>query len=277
MEQLELELAGNWVTHAVEEQSTTTSQHTGRELLVGRVRFDVRGQAANDEVRRALGAAAAGTEHLHGRWRGHDREFRVGEWSYSQNGATTDFATYTVELKEAENVKADRLTIDDLELEPYAYEEHLTNDAITIQCRVVVDAETSDRIERLMRMSDKRDHEYFEVTRHGVEDAARTMRFGKCAWSRAGDTVKHRLFLVEKRFDERKPRPAIGGLFHPELDNGLRRVAVAEAFSAALLDELTSAGAISQEAAERVKTRANDNYWRAYRALFEESDVDLFE
>ncbi len=274
-ETVELLLAGNWVTHAVEQQSTAISLQTGRELLVGCVRFDVRGRAANDEVRRALGAAASGTEHVRGRWREQDREFQVGEWSYSTTAATTDVASFSVQLKEAENVKADRLTIGDLELRPYAYKERLEDGGIGIDCRVELDADASKRLEDVLEA--KREGQYFSVVRHGVEDAPRDMRFGQCTWSRSGEKVKHRLTLVERAMDEREPKPAIGGLFQPMLANAVRRVALAEGFNAALLDELIAGGAINQQAAERIRKRAQDDYWRNLRALFEERDVDEFE
>jgi hypothetical protein len=101
-------------------------------------------------------------------------------------------------------VKADKLIIGNLTVEPYFYEEGTQNDALFIIARARLTAEQAEPLRQMIiRYSMARPNEqYFPVVREGLSDEPRQMRFGGGAWSQRDGIVNQEITLVDRVYDE---------------------------------------------------------------------------
>lgn len=177
------------VPFQIRRRAAATSPHTGRELA------EVHGWVAtgDPEVHRrltvalpALGDRAVRAVNVEGDFAGNWQVF------WNSYGEAAGIHTYTLILREAEELTLEALVLDDLELYPYEYREEVRGDALTIQAKMVGTGEDVERIRELVRGRGA-----FPVVRRGIQPDAREMRLGVAEWSNYEDRVKYRLVLVD--------------------------------------------------------------------------------
>lgn len=142
----------------------------------------------------------------------------AGKWNVSWNsyGESQGVHTYTLLLREAEELSLEALRIEELELHPYEYREEVVGRGLTIRAKVMGgEAE----IERLRALVGARRE--LSVVRSGISEEPRRMRLAVAEWSQAEDRIKYRLVLVDHdldaegraelaRIEEEKSRAALG-------------------------------------------------------------------
>jgi hypothetical protein len=266
IERVNLTLLGEVRDVPAEELEEETSLHTGRALR--RLRASVRVAAEQSESVNETFRRARDTEHaLEGAdgWR-----WVVTESSYAyQNGDRVH--SHTVELREVETIEPERLELLGLVLKPTRYKEEADDRVILASALVEPDAKTDEALERAVSTHDG---SYFDVVRVGVSDAPMRMRFGRCLWQKGGHGRVHLLRLVsEGRDDDETGDPLMW--FEPELGHVKRKVVAAEAAIDGLLEELQTAGALSETAAANVRGRIEEAWETRRRELDESRDLDL--
>src|SRR2546425_2469326 len=127
------------LTSRFERSGAAVSPHTGADLAVGSVEFDVRNVADQEHVSRSLSQRRE-IEVDQGDGK-HFVRFKVRSNSYSSLDNRPPWH-HTVEVEEAETVSPSEIVLDALTLRPYKYEERVEDGGIVIQARVVVDQAT---------------------------------------------------------------------------------------------------------------------------------------
>ena len=188
--QLSLELPGRTVPVLVRRRTDEASLHTGRalEVLHGWI------TTTDAETHAWLSAALRRLGDRGVRACDPDGEF-AGKWQLSWNayGENGSQHTYTVILREHEELSLDALVLDGVELHPYEYRETIAGGGVVIWAKVVGAEE--DVLDLRARL---RDRGHFPVIRAGIQDEPREMRLGLAEWSDFEDRVKYRLVLVER-------------------------------------------------------------------------------
>jgi hypothetical protein len=251
-----------------ERTGTAVSMHTGVNLAVGSVEFEVRDASDQQRVITSLS-----TRHQIEVSQADESvvRFKVLSNSYSSmdNGSPWH---HTAEVEQAETVIPDEIILDGLTLRPYKYEERTEDGGIVIDARVAVDETGRQEVEKRLRADDRDPGRYFDVVRKGVQDTPRQMRFGRCRWSEHGDETKYDLILVERSVDGNKPEPFPE--FYPEIPNMRRAIALTGNLVAELLDTLVESGSLSVEQRSGVEARAEAALWARHWALFKLDDID---
>src|SRR5690554_5998666 len=194
-ETIELEVSeGRSIEVLIRRRSRERSPHTGRELT------ELHGWVTTDdaEVHRWMTSALRGFGEAAVRSVDGDGE-RTGRWQVSWNSYAENHGvhTYSLILREAEELTLECLVLDSIELQPYEYSEAIVGGGLTIWAKVVGTQSDVLRIVRLIRTRPT-----FDVLRRGINDPPREMRLGVAEWSRYEDRVKYRLVLVEEGVGE---------------------------------------------------------------------------
>jgi hypothetical protein len=267
MQELDLGDVGLLRIH-VRDEERFLSPHTGRELR------RQAGEATTPEAGHAVILEALKASHIPSVDPEGNRTalwgVRVPQYRL-QNGS----CHFTLELAEVEDLPLpDQVVLGEdaaFTLTPYAYrEESAAGNGIQINLKTSL---ASDETERLFsfRLTVGRAEEYFPVTRRGISDETRRMRFGWGRWSRHDGEDKVEVILVEDRVDESDPRVK-RGLGDGFADSRARReIALGIGYRVALLDLLEEKGVFSKEEREALNERAHD---LAYRRYFDFSRVD---
>jgi hypothetical protein len=122
----------------------------------------------------------------------------TGRWCVSWNsyGEAAGVHTYTLILREAEELSLRALLLDELELHPYEYREEAVNGGLRLRAKLVGN---EDDVLRLRRLAAERDA--FAVVRLGIQDEPRAMRLSVEEWSEFEDRVKYRITLTDVALD----------------------------------------------------------------------------
>lgn len=117
-----------------------------------------------------------------------------GRWCVSWNsyGEAAGVHTYTLILREAEELSLRGLQLDEIELHPYEYREEVIAGGLKVRAKLVG---TEGDVLRLRRLAAERDT--VDVVRVGIHDAPRRMRLNVEEWSQFEDRVKYRISLVD--------------------------------------------------------------------------------
>jgi hypothetical protein len=268
---LTLHIAGAGRGMSAAELEPMRSPHTGLPIRRLRVRF--RAPASDSKaIADALGQARSLERPLSS---ADGSRWVVTSSSYSY--ADGDRAHWHVaELREVEDLRAERLEMLGLTLVPTRYKEEAEEEqGIIVIAQVEPDSEVDEALEGEI-MSQRKENMYFDVLRVGVSDAPMRMRFGRCLWQRTEQGRAHLLRLVSEAGDSEERRH--GGVFalmhQPELSVTIRKAAVAHGTAEALIEELVGAGVLSSEAVERIRARAEEARENRDRALDEARDLD---
>lgn len=161
------------------------------------------------------------------------------------------------------------LVVDDLELRPYGYAEHLETGGLLAHCFVRLGRTDSERLEDLIAGKPR----YMRVLRVGLDDEPREMRFGRCTWSLDAEHVKHHLVLVERASDDGQsaelPWP-----FEHEAIRTREALAELQGVVDGLLEHVTEAGLLSSEQAGELREGARTSMPRRLRQFLRFDDVD---
>jgi hypothetical protein len=178
----------------IRRRGAVRSAHSGRELA----ELHARVTTVDPEMNRWLSAALRA--RMERGVRGVDAEGELaGRWQLSWNayGESGGVHTYTLILREHEELALEALMVDGVELHPYEYREELLGDGLAVWAKMVG---TVDDVHRLRERL--RGRASISVVRRGVQDEPRGMRLGLAEWSEYEDRVKYRLVLVENGVDE---------------------------------------------------------------------------
>lgn len=259
--QVTLQVLGRSVPLLIQGISTEASLHSGRNLqiLTGQIFL-----SSPPEQAAALAELSAVSPQapIHGSIDGADANFEMRSSSYRQGSTSVSLV-----LAEADNLKCELLTIDDLDLSPYFFEETLQNGGITLTCKVTTSAAVDGRLQALLISPD--DGGYHQVIRHGIQDTPRRMRFGTCQWSSTDAEIKQHLILVEDAAElhlDINPFAEFGNLY--------RSGALSMEFVEALVAEMVGAGVLSEEMLTRARATAEANLPRRLRSLSRVEDID---
>lgn len=227
----------------VEHEATVRSPHTGEELHTATVRIRGAGTGWETVQQQLEAPGAVVTDPDSGRV----YHARVTQSMTSSDGSWS----FALDLTEEEHVKPTALIIDGVRLTPVRYSESVTNGVIIIETQVETKGQTTEALEGQLR----RQREFRPVIREGVQGQPRSMRFGRCAWSRHSDMTKYRLALVEEGFDDDLSADAklARDLYAPpEKQNVEQLLLDLGARFEALLDALDRRGVIDSDTREAV-------------------------
>jgi hypothetical protein len=256
----------------VEELEPEPSPHTGRPLRRVRVWFRVPAEdskTTTDVLGRARDAEHALVSPDGSRW--------VVVSSSHSNTQGDRLHRHEAELREAEEIRAERLELLSLTLAPTRYKEEAEEDGgLFISARVEPDHEVDAALEQEV-VRERSEDLYFDVLRVGVSDTPVRVRFGRCLWQRTEHGRAHLLRLVSEAGDsEERLQGYVPLSREPEFSIAARKAAAAEEAIEALLDELRAAGTLSSEAIERVHTRAGQISENQTRDFDEARDLDEY-
>ena len=134
----------------------------------------------------------------------------------------------------------EKLVLPGLELEPYEYQEVLEDGALYIRARARLSADDVAHLRQLVQGAT-----YFPVTRQGVSDEARDMRFGALPWSKEMDNIKQEITLIDRQHDEAPPFSV--DITHVHSQNLQRRVEVLSGAFRRLVSILVTKNVLTME------------------------------
>ncbi len=184
---IKLDVAGRQIPFHVRRESVERSPHTGRELncLHGWV------VTAERELYSWLTTTLPriGNEVI----RSHDAGGAEGKWIISWNSyaESSGIHTYTLILREFEELSIESLVIGGVELHPYEYREEFLGNGLVVWAKLLGSTGELERLRALMVDGP------VPVERRGIQEAAREMTFGVGEWSKYEERVKYRVVLVD--------------------------------------------------------------------------------
>lgn len=254
---IHLQLEGRSLPIQIRRQAQDLSRHTGRPLTelhgwISTTDADLHRWLAS--TLRRIGERAIRACDAQG-------EF-AGKWEVSWNayGENAGVHTYTLILREAEELALEALLLEDLELHPYEYREEVVGDGLAIWAKMVGTDADLQRMREQVRKSGS-----FRVVRRGINDQPRQMRLRVAEWSEYLDRLKYRLVLVDNDLDEGE---------YPQLaevaeENGRAAVAYYANLTERLAGLLVSKGVLSAEELSAVREVARNepsitrhDFWR---------------
>jgi hypothetical protein len=258
---LHLQLEEGWtIPVSIRRQTADRSAHTGRDLA------QLHGWSSTDqeEAHRSISALLRGVAERPVRAEDEAGDF-AGRWCISWNAyaESKGVHTYTLLLREVEELSLEALLVDELEMRPYEYGETVVGDGLVIRAKMVG---THDDITKLRELV--RTRRWFRIVRRGIQDEAREMRLGVGEWSESEDGIKYRLVFVDRKLDRRSPpelarieeendRVALG--FHANYLERLAELLVRKGFlSTGELDEIRDAAGQAPGAKRRDLWRVTD-------------------
>jgi hypothetical protein len=192
---------------------------------------------------------------------------RAGSWLVSWNSYSVQGGahTYTLILREAEDLALEVLLLDGMELYPYEYREKVVDDGLAIWAKLVG---TEDDVLRLRRLV--ADRRAFPVTRRGISDQPRQMRVGVAEWSHFEDRIKFRLALVDVGIGD----AAAGELIRLEEENSRAALAFYVNFIDRLTDRLVERGVLGEAEVAELREEARLEPGVARHEFWQVPDVD---
>lgn len=249
----------------VRRETTGRSAHTGRPLA----ELHAWATTADPEVHREWSHTlrSLGDRAVHAM---DETGEPAGRWDVFWNsyGESAGVHTYTLILREAEELTLEALLLDELELRPYEYREEVVGDeGLAIQAKVVSSEEQVELLRAMLRSRAS-----LRVVRRGIQEEPREMRLGVAEWSQTEDRIRLRLVLVDRelggggraraalaRIDEENSRAALGYYAN---------------FMDRLADAMVARGVLSAEELHALREDARSAPGVARRELWRVVDVD---
>lgn len=252
-----IDLNGRRVQLHPRRRGTVVSPHTGRPLVELHAWATTADATTHAWLSEALKAAAGRPVTAY-----DDAEEHLGNWHLSWNayGEAAGVHTYTLILRECEDLNLEALVVNGTELHPYEYREEAVPGGLTVWAKLVGAEEDVLRLRRELRSA-----QTVQVVRRGIQDTPRRMRLGVGEWSEFEDRVKYRLVLVEDGVDESG---------HPELarirrENGRAALGFYMNFAERLVGLLVAKGVLEPAEVEAVREAASfdpvvarHDFWR---------------
>lgn len=261
--QLHLALDGRTVPLYIRRRSSEPSAHTGRDLVELHGWVTTADAEQSDWLTRTL----RGIDEQSVRAQDAAGEF-AGKWQLSWNSyaESAGLHTYTLILREHEELTLDTLLVAGEELRPYEYREEVLGDGITICAKMVGSDEDVARLRELLRAGGT-----FPVVRRGIQDQPREMWLGVGEWSPYEDQVKVRLTLLEA---------GVRASDHPflaqvERENSQAALGFYMNFAERLVEHLVGRGILSAEEVETIREAASAQPLAARHDLWRvQTDID---
>ena len=248
-----LDIPGQPVLLGQRDDEPVSSRFTGKPLRRICWTLAVYGDSAQEQLQGALSAASNGddliTDGKGSRWAVTDHSF-----SY-QAGQSVTVYRHEVALAEHEDLRLERVEFEGLDVVPDRWRLDSDDSRIWLAFLVNLPSGQHQQFERVLEehAAEAMD-EYFPVRLVGITDGPIKMRFGRCLWKRLDEhTVRHRMWLVGEGGDD-KATGVFDALNQPELARTIEQSLIQKARMDALISELQQAGALSADAAERVRS-----------------------
>ncbi len=139
-----------------------------------------------------------------------------------------------------------RVTIGDLTLQPYFYEESSEDGAVLVRMKAAI---TADEQDRLFAMRKPKPGQFLDVV--GPDGVTKSLRLGRLLWSRDGEQLRQEINLVDKAWDAGTEEHSSWMLdvMEPFRTRAEEQLALQVARLARLVDALVDAGALTAEQA----------------------------
>jgi hypothetical protein len=263
---LQFDFNGRPLAFSTEEVEAGPSPFTGRELRKLKTEVTVSPQdAALVKEFLATSPVADSEDSL---WSGN-----LDVESFTNDGPHN----LTITWSESEHLHAGTIEFEGLTLAPIAthYEERLNEDgSIVVAFQATLTQEETDRLSSLVPAK-RSEVRYWPVIRRGVSDEPRSMRLGRVLWQPLDDgKIGHDITLVDEAFDSSDtPNAFLGLAGEPQVGNLIHQVSALLVQFETLLAELEAAGAVAEEAIERVRASAGTLGAVRRHIFFEVSDL----
>lgn len=246
----------------IRRQTTQRSPHSGREMVELHGLATVAEVATNRAVAELL--RAVGDRPVQGL---DDAGDFAGKWCVSWNSyaQTGEQHTYTLLLREAEELSLDALVIEGVDLHPYEYREEVVGNGLTIRAKVIGREDDVIRLRALMRSRST-----LWVTRRGIQEEPREMRLGVAEWSQADERIKYRLVLVDRELDS----DARSELARIEEERNRAALGFYTSFLERLADLLVAKGALTPDELQSLRDAARADPGVTNHEMWRVADVD---
>lgn len=253
---------GRTVPVSIRKETTERSRHTGKELV------QLHGWATTEEegAHRAISGLLRGLAERPVRAQDEAGEF-AGRWCISWNAyaESNGVHTYTLLLREVEELSLEALVVDGIELLPYEYGETIVADGLVVRAKMVGTMDDVARVREVVRS-----RATLQVLRKGIQDEPREMRLGVGAWSDSEDGVKYRLVLVDRKLD----RPVSPELARIEEENDRVALGFYSSYLEHLSELLVRKGLVTETELEGLRKEADREPGVSRRDLWRVADVD---
>jgi len=257
---MQVKIGENQFPLIIKDDGEFISEHTNRPLRWMEVSFRVFGEEIFKETRKKSQVTVIDN--------GEESIWKVNELShrYTQGKPHYDLVW---ELAETENLSIETLILGDFEGKPYLYQEEITDGSLYITALVKL---TPNEFEKLKSVyfGDI----YFPVIRQGINDEPREMRFGKIIWSKDEETIKFKIYLVDKKHDDNRGNRL--GLLSPEMDNIQNMLAANVERFVALLNLLEKKNLLTSDEIKQVEEISDENFNSRYLEFERVSDIDKY-
>lgn len=175
------EFEGVTLEPEIEDKKTIKSLHTGNDLEILDISFKTRQRFKKPEFIFSDGKKWKITNH---------------SYSYAEGSAITKYSWH---IEEVEDLKIEKLKIDDLEFKPTLYKESIEESRGNA---LIIESVIETTVELFQKIEDNIQKEVFLISRQGISNKEKNMRFGEFVWSRHDDKIKFVITLVETIYDE---------------------------------------------------------------------------
>lgn len=259
---LHLDLDGRSLAVQVRRERRVRSPHTGRELLELHASVTTPEAGEHEWLSGALGRLAGAMVRST-----DEAGDPAGKWILSWNSyaESSGLHTYSLILREGEELSLEALLLEELELYPYEYRERVVGEGLAIWTKLDGTQEELDRLRELIG-----GRRAFPVIRRGIHDQPREMRLGVAEWSLFEDRIKYRLVLVDAEISEEMRLE----LARIEEENSRAAVGYYESFLDGLSELLVRRGVLSEEDLRALQEAARAAPGAARREFWRVADVD---
>lgn len=257
---------GNPLTVQIHREGTFESPHSRRSLqeLHGWV------VTSDEALHRRLATVLPTVSERPLRSEDESGEF-TGRWCVSWNsyGEAAGVHTYTLILREDEELSLRALQLGDVELHPYEYREEAANGGLKIRAKLV-----GPEAEVLRLRAIATEEAVLDVVRFGIQDTPRRMRLDVEEWSEFEDRVKYRIALTEEGSDA-EGEDETDDADAPDSGEIARAALVFYAnYLERLADTLVARGVLGAEELHAIRKAARREPGVAHHELWRVADVD---
>jgi hypothetical protein len=258
-----LDIDGRSITVNIRRETRTQSLHTERELLELHGTVTTMDEATHEWLSECL--PDLGERVLSARDPNGDR---VGRWLISWNSYSVNAGTHTYSLivREAEELSLEVLLLNGLELYPYEYREEVVGEGLTLWAKLVG---TEDDVLRLRRLVSERS--VFPVVRRGISETPREMRVGVAEWSHFEDRVKYRMALLDAHLRD----SVAGEIVQMEEENNRSAFAFYANFVEQLAGRLIEKGMLDEDEVAALRETARAEPGVSRHEFWRVPDVDV--
>jgi hypothetical protein len=255
---MNLILAGYEIDFEVTERDSIISKQTDHELEHLHVNAAIEGEEVNEKVADYLEASRE--EGINSKEGQITKKWKVINNSYSYSG-NKEWANYSLELEEMEEIKLEKLMLDDLELTPYRYREDINlDDSLSVDGRVLLSESQFERVKKLIEKD-------INVIRKGINETPKQMYLLPVGWSKDEKGIKLQFRLNELK-DENELDP------FRTIWNAVNLIIKQYQIIEQLANLLIQKNIIKKDEFESIKVGIPERNWNVELDLYKEKDLD---